>query len=67
MRENVNELVRRLKVPGEFITFNEALIYKVESKTGLKAWKIYPGFFLAAAGFVSSAAENLRAVNTCNY
>ena len=48
MRENVNELVRRLKVPGEFITFNEALIYKVESKTGLKAWKIYPGFFLAA-------------------
>jgi len=46
MGEHINEMVKRLRVPGEFINFNEALIFKVEAETGLKVWKIYPGFSL---------------------
>lgn len=43
MKENIKQLVNRLDVPGKFVNYNEALIYKVKAKV----WKLYPGFSLS--------------------
>lgn len=47
MGERVEEIVKRLKVPGKYIGYGEALIYRVESERRSKVWKIYPGFSLS--------------------